>query len=366
MHYITTEKASGVLSGVQTSDKGSITWSRDLPKNCQLSDGCKKLITPILAGLLELEPQRIWSFDKFFAEVTKTLDRTLLHIFHSNRVQNIRVYLHPDETYERLQCLIQEQTEITPANQILLYKSTHLLSEVGLDLPGRSYKPTESHKPILLFSKENNNVMLTSDGEMPNFPKFPDMSLPKLTSVDSDAGLAKTACSVGHVCKKRVEKLSLNSQLINKCVHVFTKIVTEKLKSLLSKSDHLQIVFKCIKYIVEISLRGHKSINNMIGIKNKSTDLKDELEKLTDELNTNLTLAIQQLYQRYVKEKTLTREWQSATRTFKCPYNNRAPARIKTLVERLRDSWQHLLRDRATRSLTYNDEQFHVLEIIKV
>ena len=35
-------------------------------------------------------------------------------------------------------------------------------------------------------------------------------------------------------------------------------------------------------------------------------------------------------------------------------------------MDRLRDSWQHLLRDRATRSLTYNDEQFHALEKIKV
>ncbi|KAH9628555.1 hypothetical protein HF086_001162 [Spodoptera exigua] len=33
---------------------------------------------------------------------------------------------------------------------------------------------------------------------------------------------------------------------------------------------------------------------------------------------------------------------------------------------RLRESWQHLVRDRATRSLTYNDEQFHVLERITV
>ncbi|XP_050424646.1 serine/threonine-protein kinase TBK1 [Adelges cooleyi] len=366
MHYITTEKASGVISGVQTSEKGSITWGKDLPKNCQLSDGCKKLITPILAGLLELESQRIWSFEKFFTEVTKTLDRRLLHIFHTNRIQNIRVYLHPDETYERLQALIQEQTEISPSNQILLYKSTYLLSEVGPDLPGRSYKETESHKPILLFSKENNNVTLASDGDLPNFPKFPDMSLPKLTSVDSDAGLAKTACSVGHVCKKRIEKLSQNSQLISKSVQIFTKVVTDKLKLVLNKSDNLQQVFKCTKYLVEVSIRSHKSVNNMIGIKNVSTDLKEELETLSDELNNSLSLAIQQLYQRYVREKTLTREWHAATRAFKCPSKNRAPARIKTLVERLRDSWQHLLRDRATRSLTYNDEQFHVLEIIKV
>lgn len=37
-----------------------------------------------------------------------------------------------------------------------------------------------------------------------------------------------------------------------------------------------------------------------------------------------------------------------------------------TIFSELQDSWQHLLRDRATRSLTYNDEQFHALEKIKV
>ena len=30
------------------------------------------------------------------------------------------------------------------------------------------------------------------------------------------------------------------------------------------------------------------------------------------------------------------------------------------------ESWQHLLRDRASRTLTYNDEQFHILEKIKM
>lgn len=32
----------------------------------------------------------------------------------------------------------------------------------------------------------------------------------------------------------------------------------------------------------------------------------------------------------------------------------------------MRDSWQHLVRDRTARNLTYNDEQFHTLERVKV
>ena len=37
MYYITTEKASGVISGVQTSENGPIEWSRTLPEGCPLS-----------------------------------------------------------------------------------------------------------------------------------------------------------------------------------------------------------------------------------------------------------------------------------------------------------------------------------------
>lgn len=69
---------------------------------------------------------------------------------------------------------------------------------------------------------------------------------------------------------------------------------------------------------------------------------------------------------RYVKEGSLRGEWDNSTRGLWCPWAMKASQRATTLVDRLRDGWQHLLRDRATRSLTYNDEQFHVLERIKV
>lgn len=69
---------------------------------------------------------------------------------------------------------------------------------------------------------------------------------------------------------------------------------------------------------------------------------------------------------RFVLVVYFSSEWKSAIRDKKCPCKTNANARAKYLIERLRDSWQHLLRDRATRSLTYNDEQFHSLEKIKV
>lgn len=54
MHKITTQKASGVISGTQTAENGPIDWSHTLPPHCQLSNGMKSLVTPLLAGLLEV------------------------------------------------------------------------------------------------------------------------------------------------------------------------------------------------------------------------------------------------------------------------------------------------------------------------
>lgn len=110
MFHITTKKASGVISGIQTKEGGAIEWNRELPSNCQLTVGLKKIVTPLLAGLLEADPQRIWSFERFFNEVTNMLLRKVINVFHINQAHSIKVFIHPDETYEQLQVTIQTKT----------------------------------------------------------------------------------------------------------------------------------------------------------------------------------------------------------------------------------------------------------------
>ena len=77
-----------------------------------------------------------------------------------------------------------------------------------------------------------------------------------------------------------------------------------------------------------------------------------------------LAPAIGQLYKRIVTERQLGREWSDVTRDITDISSSGIKA--KTHVGKLKDSWQHLLRDRASRTLTYNDEQFHILEKIKM
>ncbi|KAI5711291.1 hypothetical protein M8J75_015808 [Diaphorina citri] len=332
MYYITTKKASGVISGTQTSENGEIDWCTDLPNNCQLSLGLKKLVTPILAGLLEVDSKKIWSFERFFSEVTKTLNRKLVHLFHINRLQCIRIYLHPDDAYDQLQDLIQEQTDVAPNKQILLYKNTHFSHVIEPETSGKNFPVISPEEPLLLFSEENNNVTLPSDIDIPKFPSFPNV-----VSVENDATLAKQACSTGHVCKRRIEKLSKSSCLTHYSVGVFITVLNQQLSEISAKIHHLKQVTGAVQSLDEIdSLR-------------------------TNQLNS-LSLNVEQLYQRCVLDKTLSKEWTNATRPIICPGKVKVPARAKTLTERLRDSWQHLLRDRATRTLSYNDEQFHIGE----
>ena len=381
MYYITTKKASGVISGSQTSENGQIEWCRDLPHNCQLSAGLKKLVTPLLAGMLEVDSQKIWTFERFFKEVTYILSCKLFHVFYMNKVQSIRIYLPPertpgdlpservcvelhppDRTYMKLQSLLHEQTDVAPPDQILLYQESSLLSFIEDSNAGQSYPTTHEDKPLMLLSTENNNVTLASEGDIPKFPSFPT-----LVSVETDASLAKTSCSVGHACKRRVEKLSQCSLLIHACVEQFTAVVNKDLKSVEAKSRKLRDIIQFVEERLEAVIHARNVVQNLMkllgsGESGSYCDLTTPSRKLVRDFPS----AIQQLYQRYVTEHALRNEWRVTTCALPCPAKSRAPARSRTLVDRLRDSWQHLLRDRATRSLTYNDEQFHVLERIKV
>ncbi|XP_003702205.1 I-kappaB kinase epsilon [Megachile rotundata] len=366
MFYITTKKSSGVISGIQTSENGPIEWSRELPQNCQLSVGLKKIVTPLLAGLLEVDPQKIWSFDRFFTEVTDTLSRKRIHIFNIHKGSLIKVFLHPEEKLTALQVHVQDQTDIAPHAQILLFGDVFLTNIIEESTPGKGYPNTCEKKPLMLFSKENNNVNLPMDTELPKFPVFAN-----LVSVENDASQAKTACSVGYVCKRRIERLVLCSKLSQDAIEAFSGYVLKELTRLLEKCQRSKEFTKAIEdtaIVVERSENLARQISRKLGGQNslEVKNWKKELDLKSKELLTELAPAIMQLHQRYVKEGSLRSEWDNIIRGLWCPWVNKASQKATTLVDRLRDGWQHLLRDRATRNLTYNDEQFHVLERIKV
>lgn len=227
MHLITTKKASGVISGTQTAENGQIEWSRNLPPHCQLSTGLKSLVTSLLAGLLEENQQRMWSFDRFFKEVTNILNKRVLHIFYINRASSIEIYVSEDESIFSVKEHIKVQTDVHPESQILLFDNQHFETKVGSNSLVKGYPQTSAEDPIFLYSVENNNVTVPNELELPKFPTFLNS-----VSVENDASLAKVACSVGHECKRRIEMYSRIDSLMKVAVEQFIHVLRDTITKL--------------------------------------------------------------------------------------------------------------------------------------
>ncbi|CAH2089949.1 unnamed protein product [Euphydryas editha] len=362
MFYITTKKASGVISGTQTTENGPIEWTRDLPSNCQLSMGLRKLVTPLLAGLLEVDPHRIWTFERFFSEVQTVTSTKPVHIFHVNKAASIKVFLKPEEKYEHLQTYICEQTSVVAESQILLHKDTLLLSEIDENTLGKNYPETTAEVPLMLFNKNNNNVSMAPEPEIPKFPVFPN-----IVSVENDASQAKTACSVGHVVKRRVEALCAASVLCGACVTRWGALLAVRLAAVAARAHalaaHAARLHDAARAL-DLAAAAAAALAPRATTAAPAAAWAAPAALVAQEAEA-LRAAAAALRTRHAAA-ALRADWDDALLHAPCPGELRLHVRARTLVERLRESWQHLVRDRATRSLTYNDEQFHVLERITV
>ncbi|KAH8378407.1 hypothetical protein KR093_011178 [Drosophila rubida] len=356
MHQITTKKASGVISGTQLAENGPIEWSTTLPPHAHLSQGLKTLVTPLLAGLLEENRDKTWSFDRFFQEVTLILRKRVIHVFFTNRTSSVEVFLEPDEQIDNFRERIFLQTEVPLEKQILLFNNEHLEKKVTPRTIAKAFPSTTTEQPIFLYSNDDNNVQLPQQLELPKFPGFPPN-----VSVENDASLAKTACSVGHECKRRVDIFTSMDILIKKGVEQFIEMLITTITLLLKKTKSFENLLSTVVDYADV-------VQNLSRVTKGDLELKTLLSAL-ETVKKDFDAAadvISQMHKHFVTEDELNDQWSSSMHGKKCPCRTRASAQAKYLVERLRDSWQHLLRDRATRTLTYNDEQFHALEKIKV
>lgn len=170
----------------------------------------------------------MWSFDRFFKEVTHILTKKVLHIFYMNRTSSIEVYMNEDQQFFHLKEHIRAQTDVIPECQILIFNNQHLESKVGSNSLVKGYPATSPENPIFLYSIDNNNVTIPAELELPKFPTFPNA-----VSVENDASLSKLACSVGHECKRRIETYSRLDLLVKRSVEQFIEVLRDTITKLI-------------------------------------------------------------------------------------------------------------------------------------
>jgi len=227
-----------------------------------------------------------------------------------------------------------------------------------------------------MFAKNNNTVKLGEDRELATFP-----TLPNLVSVENDATLAKSATSVGYAHKRKIEQMTKCSRIMGVAVKQLVEVISFQLTRLHDAADRCKSLTKATESQINFFSRSHEVSRALLTSAAAPVETDNSLAELcrqVDEIQTeeaegflklqgqltDLGPAVHQLHKRYSSDGHLTKEWGEVTRDM-ADISTAAP-RATTYVTKLKESWQHLLRDRASRTLTYNDEQFHILEKIKM
>ncbi|XP_071040621.1 serine/threonine-protein kinase TBK1 [Parasteatoda tepidariorum] len=379
MHYITTTKASGVISGVQHSEKGPIEWSRELPKTCLLNQGLRDLVTVLLAGILECHAEKMWTFDQFFECAMDIISRRIFHVFYMNEGKEICLYMKPTHTLQDLKEQITLQTKVPVGNQMLLFDKTLFSTQVHPTAEISTYPTTSQSQPIVLVHTENPNVkdltrLSTLSACFPNFPSS--------ISPEHDAALAKTCCSVAHAVKRIVVKLVRSRDLLLKtpktlisvAVDTVSKLCTscdtlkQKTEDLYHRCDQLEKSTNMIADFLSLWPNEHDCDNELQTLNFIVTERKQFKEQVKQKFipfySAINTLKQRVLNSMHTPEKGLQAEWEQLAS--ECSHLTGCIETADTYVRIIRGSWQSFVRDRNARGLSLQDEQFHILEKIKV
>ncbi|NXD77673.1 IKKE kinase, partial [Halcyon senegalensis] len=187
MYKITTEKPPGAIAGVQRQENGSIEWSYELPVTCRLSTGLKDQLIPILANILEVDQEKCWGFDQFFAGTNDILHRIVVDVFSLQQASLHRIYIHSYNTTTKFLDAVFKQTNIVPHHQEYFFEG-HLY-ELDPNLQAHNFCKTTEHNPLTLLStaeQQEEVVGVRYRDPALEFPKF----APKVDVV-ADCGAAK-------------------------------------------------------------------------------------------------------------------------------------------------------------------------------
>ncbi|CAL1299225.1 unnamed protein product [Larinioides sclopetarius] len=373
MHYIITTKASGVISGVQHSEKGPIEWSKELPKTCLLNQGLRDLVTVLLAGILECNAERMWTFEQFFDCATDIITRKVFHVFYMNEGKEICLYMQPNKTLQDLKEQITLQTNVPCANQLLLFNKALITSHVHPSAEISTYPTTSHTNPIILVHTENTDVkdltrLSALSACFPNFPLTINLS--------DDAVLAKTCCSVAHAVKRIIVKLVRSRDHLLKIPEILLSLAVENITKLCTNCDILKQKADDIYHMCDQLERNFTLVSEFLSFWPKG-DCDNEFQKLSLLVSEKKQLkeqvkqkvvplysAIHILKQKVLVSMHLQTEWEQAVS--ECTDLVGCVETADTYVKTIRGSWQSFVRDKNSRALSNHDEKFHNLEKVKI
>lgn len=211
MYRMLTEKQSGVISGIQKHAGAPVEWSEDLPANAPMTLELRKLITPVIAGLMENNPKEMWTFDNFFHEADQILQKTEIVCLDTTKPWSVILYLNKDQTVGEISKNLVEHCYLNSDSQILFFRGIPLSETVKNSDLIRQLPPTSAHKPIIVISRQHNEdckKLPRADDRVPDF--HPDMTC------DAEVDVARELCEKAADFVLDMNSASQNSRLLCK------------------------------------------------------------------------------------------------------------------------------------------------------
>ncbi|XP_071964615.1 serine/threonine-protein kinase TBK1-like [Antedon mediterranea] len=364
MHYLTTKKEFGVISGVQhDSTTGSVEWFRELPETCLLSRGFKPIITHLLANLLESSPTKVWTFDKLFECTDRILSMKRFDVFNTQTAEMLSVYIAPTETSVGIMKNIEDQTGISAMNQVLRWQNA--VFDINKTITFTDLPKTQPETPLLLYSAVDNESNVTVISQTPKDP-----NIPSVYNLESDALNAKL-CYANLISFSRVvAKVSRTQHHICFAANNLVKMYEDRVRRVDYKKRELHILMKEIDWksgmlsnrlnkslIFEIAENVDPSIGESkrrLGLIHKQFRIK--MSVYEEELKPCIT-------ERFDKLKLL------ATKTFPhklgediCNEDDNCVNRLEVIVENVHEIYDQFSEDRKQKRLQYNEEQIHKMD----
>ncbi|XP_041051559.1 inhibitor of nuclear factor kappa-B kinase subunit epsilon isoform X1 [Carcharodon carcharias] len=349
MYKITTEKPEGAIAGVQRSDFAPVEWSYELPVSCRLSKGLKDLLVPILASILEADQAKCWGFDQFFAEANDILHRTVIHIFSLQQATMLKVYIHSYNTIKVLLEAISKQTDISPQNQEFIYEGHRL--ELELTQQVQLLPKTTEDRPTMLVSTEP-KVPIGVIYKEPEIPVFP----PKFDIIN-DANLSKIVISAVHKLLRITKSLMKCQDFILRGTYWILVILKEECRKMLQqfKTLNLKLSF-CQNTMMKI-----QTLYELL----PQTNLP-EMDNLHMKLQSALEFLVTSSHSVQSSQKQLdliATEWSKSSNIH---HEDSTIGKVQVLLDKVFAIHHQLRKDRLKMKLSYNEEQIHKFEKIKM
>lgn len=357
MYKITTEKPPGAIAGVQRQENGSIEWSYELPLTCQLSVGLKNQLVPILANILEVDQEKCWGFDQFFAETNDILHRIVVDVFSLQQASSHRIYIHSYNTTSKFLDAVFKQTDIIPHHQEYFFEG-HLY-ELDPNLQAHNFCRTTRHNPLTLLScaeQPEDVVGVRYRDPALDFPKF----IPKVDVV-ADCSTAKSAVGAVHQTLRIAQELQRCQELTVRGLHWVIGNLRSECSRVLEQRRGVHTVLSGLQ-LMEAKTHGlYEAIpgGNALPAMKDVAAVKMRLQRVAEELSqcSHSIFDFQGVLDGMVSE--LVQHGQQA-------HEDKSIQQIECCLEKMQLIYKQFRKARMCPALGYNEEQIHKLDKVNL